>query len=129
MLHRLPASPAKPDEEPHAADASPAHAFFEAFRDGTAAVRFATLAEDALERARVATAFRSAGARTEAWCRERLGWTRDGGRALALAFAVTAGGWLMQGGGSIDQLERELGLAWRAFRRTSIDPLGANPWR
>jgi hypothetical protein len=120
MLHRLPASPAKPDGEPHPADASPAHAFFEAFREGTAAVRFAILAEDALQRARVAAAFRSAGARTETWCRERLGWTHDAGRALAQAFAVTAGGWLLQGGGNMDQLERELGLAWRAFRESHL---------
>lgn len=120
MLHRLPASPARRDGEPHRADASPAHAFFEAFREGTAAVRFAILADDALERARVAAAFRSAGARTEAWCRERLGWTRDAGRALAQAFAIAAGGWLLQGGGNMDQLESELGLAWRAFRESYL---------
>jgi hypothetical protein len=120
MLHRLPASPARPDGGPHAADASPAHAFFAAFREGTADVRFASLAEDALERARVAAAFRSAGARTETWCRERLGWTRDAGRALAQAFAIAAGGWLLQGGGNMDQLERELGLAWRAFRESHL---------
>jgi hypothetical protein len=119
-LPASPASPASPDGEPHAVAASPAHAFFEAFRAGTAAVRFATLAEDALERARVATAFRSAGARTETWCRERLGWTRDAGRALAQAFAVAAGGWLLQGSGNMDQLERQLGRAWRAFRESHL---------
>jgi hypothetical protein len=120
MLHRLPAPPAKSDRKPHAAHASPAHAFFEAFREGTGAVRFSTLDEDAMERARVAAAFRSAGARTETWCRERLGWTRDAGLALAQAFAVATGGWLLQGGGNMDRLERELGLVWRAFRESHL---------
>ena len=70
--------------------------------------------------ARVAAAFRSAGAWTETWCRERLGWTRDAGQALAQAFAIAAGGWLLQGSGNMDQLERELGRAWRAFRESHL---------
>lgn len=35
---------------------------------------------------------------------------RAAGDALAQAFAIAAGGWLLQGGGNMDQLERELGL-------------------
>jgi hypothetical protein len=120
MLDTLPATPAKPDGEPQAADASPAHAFFAAFREGTAGVRFASLAEDEAELARVAAAFRSAGAQAETWCRERLGWTSQAGRELAQAFALAAGGWLLQGGGDMDVLERELGLAWRAFRESHL---------
>ncbi|HEX6371129.1 MAG TPA: hypothetical protein VF006_19580 [Longimicrobium sp.] len=120
MLYTLPASPAKPDGEPHAAYATPAHAFFTAFREGTAGVRFGFLAQDEGELARVAAAFRSAGARTETWCRERLGWTSQAGRELAQAFALAAGGWLLQGGADMDVLQRELGLAWRAFGESHL---------
>lgn len=98
-----------------AATPSPADAFFAAFRDAAAGVRFAALARDEAELARVAAAFRTAGARAEAWCRERLGWTDGAARHLAQAFALAAGGWLLAESGDLDALERELALAWRAF--------------
>lgn len=120
MLDTVPASPARPDGGPQVAYASPPHAFFATFRDSTAAVRFAALAEDEAQLARVAAAFRAAGTQTEAWCREQLGWTRQAGRELAQAFALATGGWLLQGGGDMDVLERELGLAWRAFGESHL---------
>jgi hypothetical protein len=94
---------------------SPAEAFFTVFRDGTREVPFAALAADDLALARVATAFRAAARQVEAWCREHLGWTYEAGANLAHAFALTAGGWLLTESGDMDVLERDLGLAWRAF--------------
>jgi hypothetical protein len=120
MLDTVPAMPAKADGQVHAACASPAHAFFAAFREGTDGVRFASMAQDEVELARVAAAFRSAGSQTETWCRERLGWTSQAGRELAQALALAAGGWLLQGGGDMQVLERELGLAWRAFGESHL---------
>jgi hypothetical protein len=103
-----------------AARPSPADAFFAGFRQAAAGVRFTALAEDEAELARVAAAFTTAGARTEAWCRERLGWTDGAARHLAQAFALTAGGWLLAGSGDLDVLERELALAWRAFGESHL---------
>jgi hypothetical protein len=103
-----------------AAAASPADAFFAGFREAAGGARFTALAEDEAELARVAAALRTAGARTDAWCRERLGWTGGAARHLAQAFALAAGGWLLRESGDLDVLERELALAWRAFGESHL---------
>jgi hypothetical protein len=113
-------SPVRGAQAAPPAAGSPAEAFFAEFRDGTREVRFAALPADDVALARVAAAFREAALRAETWCCEHLGWTREAGRNLAQAFALAAGAWLLAGSGDMDVLERELGLAWRAYAESHL---------
>jgi hypothetical protein len=96
------------------APASPADAFFAAFREATQGVRFSTLADEPGDIARVAGAFRTAELHAAAWVRQRLGWEPAAARDLTQDLVLAAGDWLLAGTDDVDALRHELRFVWRA---------------